>query len=251
MSKKEVPMSAPIDEGRDALSILDKEGRNRSRICDRFSMVMKIAEKEWAYVSLNCRSKLCPKCAPKIAARRAADIARAIKENDLRFHVTLFPPSGHDRNDVVRLLRASWAGFRVSFKRRFKEPLTFVRVLEVSPADVAHFHVLIHHEITRDWLANNWANNGGGPLVDIGPIDNGPGFANYLIKQIEVRPANALPPGTRLIATSRNIRLRAEREKFPSRRILRPTAELRSLAGEHFLRNFRDGFVADTEGIGR
>lgn len=233
---------------RQRTSLLARRGRKRdSPVCERFSRAVRIGDDEWKYVPMNCKSKHCPRCAPRLAARRARQIERAARQHNLRFFLTLTQASGElSPNELLRKLRATWTKLRTYFVRRCRQTMIYITIVEVSGSGNPHLHVLLHQDIDERWLADTWANLGGGEFVSVRRVTDLTSVCRYVAKQIAHPPENALPPGTRLLTKSRDIHFADDRGSSRTRTIFAPVDDLRTKAGEHFVRDEGQGFVADT-----
>lgn len=235
-------------------SLLDYKGRNRNKpkrnkpVCERFSRAVYVGDGEWRYMPMNCKSKLCPRCAPRMAARRALEIAEAVRHHRLKSFVTLtLAGDSLSQQELLRRLRSIWTKLRTYFVRRFRETMTYIAVVEVSSNGNPHLHVLVRQKLDLEWITNTWTTLGGGEFVTVEPIETelAP-LCRYLVKQMSRPPEHPLPPGTRLLSKSRDIRFADYRLTNPIRAVFRPVGDLRQDAGEHFLRDQGQGFVADT-----
>jgi hypothetical protein len=229
-------------------SIRDSLGLKRNKpVCERFSQVVRVAPGQWRYSRMNCNSRTCPQCGPMITVRRAYEIENAARRHGLGviLSLTIQRPPGSDPASLLPGLRRTWAKVRVYFWRRYKESMSFIAVVNQSSDGGPQLQVILPQSIDRDWLSRHWINLGGSPLVNVRPIKNLAALARCLTRQLRHPLSPGFPPGTRLVSTSRKIRLPSNGPDSPTLSIFCPLDELRARAGDHVLEDFGHSFVAN------
>jgi len=110
----------------------------------------------------------------------------------------------------IEHIRDVWAKFRVYLRRQARErgyskSVSYICVVELNKAGIAHMHVLIDQYIDQKWISAVWNALQGGCIVDIRQVDLHRA-STYLTKYM-TKTSHEMPPGTRRYSTSRSIHL--------------------------------------------
>lgn len=192
---------------------LDHKRNNRNRPCSgrsiRSVQVASNGVKEFVYKRLFCKKWNCPRCGPIKAWQACKDIPAIIEEKGLdRFlTLTLDPKNIPENEDRHKYIWKVWAKFRTYLKRKLKEKISYVCVLELHKSGLPHLHILVNRFIPQAWISNAWNAVGGGKIVFIEKIKEGKHIAHYLSKYLTKCVDTVLPKRLRRISTSRDIKL--------------------------------------------
>jgi hypothetical protein len=96
--------------------------------------------------------------------------------------------------------------FRLYLKRRYKEPPSYICVLEFTQRGVPHLHILFDRYIDQRWISHAWDSLGGGRIVFIKQVTVHK-VSRYLSKYLTKELLLSAPKGTRRITTARSIKL--------------------------------------------
>ena len=120
--------------------------------------------------------------------------------------LTLDPARIPPGEDSIKYIRSTFNKFRVSLKRKYGEPISYICIVELQKSGNPHFHILVDRHIPQDWISKSWQAVGGGRIVDIRMVDihRAP---HYLTKYLSKQSILSVPRGVRRYTTSRNIRL--------------------------------------------
>jgi hypothetical protein len=129
--------------------------------------------------------------------------------------------------------------------------MSFIAVVNQSSDGGPQLHVILPQSIDRDWVLRHWIGLGGSPFANVKPIKNLAALARCLTRQLRHPLSPGFPPGTRLVSTSRNIRLPSNEPDSPTLSIFCPLDELRARAGDHVLEDSGNSFVADIGDLAR
>jgi hypothetical protein len=130
-------------------SSLDIKRANRNRACGgraiRAELQAEAGKEKYVYKRLYCKRWSCPECGPRMAWQLSKDIESAAGEKGLdRFlTLTLNPETIPDKDHPYRHIWNVWGKFRVYLGRKYKEPISYICVLEL------HESVLPLHRALR------------------------------------------------------------------------------------------------------
>lgn len=204
--------------------VLDSLKNNRNKFCGRHTVngpVNTEAGERWRYSSLKCGCWSCGRCGPKKLKRFKAAIIREAEENgNLTRFLTLtlaHPDIGFcELRRWIRYLRSCWNKFRVYLKRKYRDPVSFICVLELRSKSNRlhpHLHLLIDRFIPQRWISEAWQAVGGGKIVVIKYVDVHR-VSGYLSKYVTKEMLTSeFPSYVRRFTTSRDIQLFEKRNK--------------------------------------
>lgn len=125
----------------------------------------------------------------------------------------------------VQYIRDCWAKLRVAFQRRYGHAPKFIAVLEFQKrTGLAHLHIVVDRYLPREWVQERWVAVGGGPHVDIRPVE-AHRVAAYLSKYLTKEAMLNVPDGIRRVSTSRSIRLNEKKVSEYSWEVLKTTID--------------------------
>jgi len=192
---------------------LDNKRNNRNSYCGgkalRSVQINEYGEKEFVYKRLFCKKWSCPRCGPIKAWQVCKDIPGIIREKELdRFlTLTLDPKNIPKDEDKYKYIWKVWAKFRTYLKRKLKENISYICVLELHKSGLPHLHVLVNKFIPQAWISNAWSAVGGGKIVFIEKVKDTKHIGYYLSKYLTKSVDTILPKRLRRITTSRDIKL--------------------------------------------
>lgn len=162
----------------------------------------------WQHLRTSCKKLSCPDCGPVKCASYRRAVFDLAKQHGLRRHVTLTLDPGLIPADVdsVTYIAQVWNRYKTELERHYGLKLTWLRVLEFQGNGTAHYHLLIKETVTQDTLLQAWVSAGGGHQVRIRFRDGTRG-ASYVTKYVTKELMANIPPGRRVITTTRLMRL--------------------------------------------
>lgn len=192
---------------------LDHKRINRNKACSGRTLksvhTNGNGEKEFVYKRLFCKKWSCKRCGPIKAWQACRDIPKFIKEKSLnRFlTLTLDPKKVPEDINVHKYIWKVWAKFRTYLKRKLKEKISYICVLELHKSGMPHLHILVNRFIPQSWISNSWSAVGGGKIVFIEKIKDAKRIGYYLSKYLTKNIDAILPRRLRRITSSRDIKL--------------------------------------------
>ncbi len=160
------------------------------------------------YARYRCKSWFCPYCGTKKAYQLRRAIQEWIQHLNLKrlMTLTLDPARIPPGEDPIKYIRSTFNKFRVSLKRKYGEPISYISILELHKSGNPHVHILVDRHIPQAWISKSWQAVGGGRIVDIRMVDlhKAP---HYLTKYLSKQAILSVPRGIRRYTTSRNIKL--------------------------------------------
>ncbi len=192
---------------------LDSRKNNRNRSCGYMMATRTVVDGLQGYrefARIYCKRWSCPDCGPYLTWRFMSRLAVVAQENDLSrmLTLTLDPNTAPtDKMEAVAHLKGTWAKLRTYLKRKFKQTVSFVWVLEFHKSGLPHLHVLVDRFINQRWISANWSAIGGGRIVDIRRVKNVEKAGWYLSKYLSKDDILRVPKGIRRYGTSRDIKL--------------------------------------------
>lgn len=194
-----------------SLDSLKRNSNNKFAPCRAKDLIVqseKGSDDLYKILRIFCKSYSCPYCGPKKAILMRSLISKAIEKYKLITFATLtLDQTKCFKEDSARHIKKCWNKFRILQKRNFKRSIKYISVLEFQKNGYAHLHILFDSYINHSWLKQTWSSVAGGSIVDIKKINGG--LEKYLCKYLVKTFNENAGRGTRLIATSQEIKLKS------------------------------------------
>ncbi|MDO9694399.1 MAG: hypothetical protein Q7W56_06680 [Candidatus Latescibacteria bacterium] len=196
---------------------LDTKENNRNTWACGSKVITRVETTDGArnrvYKRIYCKTWGCSYCGPIRAWSLCQNIAKCAEQHKLDRLMTLtLDPSKVGNQNPYKLIRGTWAKFRVVIRRHTGQKVSFIEVLELQKNGMPHLHVLISHYLDQKWISNRWQRLGGGRIVHIERVVELDRVGYYLGKYLSKDAILGVPRGIRRFSSSRDIHLREKAE---------------------------------------
>lgn len=145
----------------------------KKHYCEQYSFIAQFDNGSTKVIRHRCKTWGCGVCGPKKLKQVKLGIYKQADKFKLCRMLTLTLPGNYQgtADESIRDINRIWSKFRVYLKRRFKDKIHFIKIVEVQRRGAAHLHVLIDRFIPQGWISSAWSDLGGGKIVDIRFVD--------------------------------------------------------------------------------
>lgn len=145
---------------------------------------------EVEHIEIPCGRKACPHCRERLRKRYVAHFVSVFRDLPNLTFVTLTvdPKNGVKPKESAKYLKHIWERkFIKRVKRRNQGELKYLASVEKHQSGQAHLHVVMATTLTEDELRDQWAQSGGGVVMEAESVQKGRSLARrvgYVVKYV-------------------------------------------------------------------